>query len=339
MLSWKGVAGLRSYYIFKAGKISRKENTVFLEYTDKETGKPQKRVIPIHDIEQIYFFKDVSLNTKFMEFVSKRGILLHFYNYYGKYVGSFYPKGKNEDGKALVKQVEHYLAIRKRLYIAKEIVMGALYNIKRFLAKKSNNPFIESTIETSIKQVEKSDSINEIMGYEASARKAYYSAWNGIIKWNFPARKMHPPADEVNALISFGNSLLYTKLLHNILSSPLNPSVSYLHETYDKNRFPLSYDISEVFKPIIVDRIIFKLINKDMLKKEQHFIKEGDGTYLNDEGRKIFIKEFEDTLSSTIIYKGKERKISYSTLLRYEVSKLYQHIMDKARYTALRAWW
>ena len=98
-------------------------------------------------------------------------------------------------------------------------------------------------------------------------RERYYQAWRHILSdgWTFERRVRRPPDNEVNALISFGNSLLYTVCLGEIYRTQLTPTISYLHEP-GARRFSLALDLSEIFKPLIVDRAIFRLLNTGQLK-------------------------------------------------------------------------
>lgn len=83
---------------------------------------------------------------------------------------------------------------------------------------------------------------------------------------------MHPPDNMINSLISFVNTLIYTKVLSEIYHTQLNPTISYLHEP-GVRRFSLSLDIAEVFKPLIGDRVIFSLLNRKQIT-EDSFTKE-----------------------------------------------------------------
>lgn len=74
-----------------------------------------------------------------------------------------------------------------------------------------------------------------------------------------------PQNNELNTLISFGKSLLYTTVLSEIYKTHLDPTIAYLHTTNNR-RFTLNLDIAEIFKPIIVDRLIFTLINRRKIK-------------------------------------------------------------------------
>jgi len=116
------------------------------------------------------------------------------------------------------------------------------------------------------------------LSYKGNIRKSYYSAWNIIVdqEINFDKRVMHPPDNMINSLISFVNSLIYSKVLSEIYKTQLNPTISYLHEP-GVRRFSLCLDISEVFKPLIGDRLIFSLLNRrqiteDSFTKELNFL-------------------------------------------------------------------
>ena len=83
--------------------------------------------------------------------------------------------------------------------------------------------------------------VPELMGMEGNIRSLYYKAWNLIIneEISFEKREKHPPTNPVNALISFGNSLVYTTVLSEIYKTQLNPLISFLHEPGER-RFSLS---------------------------------------------------------------------------------------------------
>lgn len=100
------------------------------------------------------------------------------------------------------------------------------------------------------------------MGIEGNIRIQYYSAFNLIINaFEMGGRSKQPPKNEVNALISFGNMMCYSECLRSIYQTQLNPTISYLHEP-GVRRYSLALDLAEIFKPLLVDRVIFKVLNK-----------------------------------------------------------------------------
>jgi len=118
-------------------------------------------------------------------------------------------------------------------------------------------------IETTLDALDTTEDIKQTLAAEGNIWSNYYTAFDKITpeEFRFEKRTKRPPENMMNCLISFANSLLYGTTLTEIYNTPLNPTISYLHEPSER-RFSLCLDISEVFKPIIADRVIFKLINK-----------------------------------------------------------------------------
>ena len=140
-------------------------------------------------------------------------------------------------------------------------------------------------------------------------------------------RVKRPPDNPINALISFGNTLLYTKTISMIYQTHLDQTISFLHEPAER-RFSLSLDLSEIFKPVIVYKAIFNLVNQKKIKVEKHFEKDRNYSLLNENGRKVFITAFEDILNTKFKHSKLNRMISYQTSIKYEGYKLIKMIME-----------
>lgn len=172
-----------------------------------------------------------------------------------------------------------------------------------------------------------------MMLIEARGRRIYYAMFNEIIRngdFLFIARTRRPPKDPLNALISYGNAYLYHRVAAEIEKSSLDIRIGFLHSTNNRSQ-TLNLDIAELFKPLIVDRAIFTLVNKRMLDASEHFEDaEQGGVYLNREGKRIFINELD---AKTYQKQTQDNKpISYETRIREEVSKLFRYIMSDEPY-------
>lgn len=252
----------RSLYVYNNGDLKRKDNT--LQFTSYEG---EKRDIPIERINDIYVMSEMTFNTAFINYISQYGIPIHFFNYYNFYTGSYYPKESLLAGQLLVKQVEHYTDYEKRIEIARKFINAAADNIYRNLRYynsrgKELSEFMNE-VDHLRKKIPKAKAVDELMGIEGNIRRYYYTAWNEIVNQEiqFEKRVMHPPDNMINSLISFVNSLIYSKTLSEIYHTQLNPTISYLHEP-GARRYSLCLDLSEVFKPLIGDRLIFSLLNR-----------------------------------------------------------------------------
>jgi CRISPR-associated protein Cas1 len=316
-------------YINSDGKLIRRENTIYFINKD---GK--KTPIPVEKIHSIYSYGGLSFTSKVIELLSKYSVPIHYFGKYGNYVGTFYPKGENYSGKVVVKQSEYYLDNEKRLYLAKKFVEGSVRNIYRNLSRYK----IDFPVEEVLEKLEDSKTITEVMSVEAMMRNEYYGSFDKIFNnFEFEKRSRRPPHNEINALISFGNSLLYSGVISEIFNTHLNPSVSYLHEPFER-RFSLALDIADIFKPLLVDRLVFYLVNKNVLD-ERHFEKDLNSCLLNDEGRKIFLTHYKKRLEKTIKHRKLNRKVSYQRLIRLECYKLQKHILEMDTYEPFVIWW
>lgn len=324
----------RHYYILSNGRIKRKENTVYVE---NENG--DKKAIPIEDIDTIHIFGELDLNTKLLNFLSQQNKTVHIYNYYGYYSGSFMPRDRNVSGELTVRQVQHYLDSECRFFIAFSFVEGAMFHMLRNLREYKDTEEFQQKIKEELINAKKTKTISELMGCEGRAKDAYYQAFNVILKDDFSIdkREKRPPSNPVNALISFANSLVYSIVLSEIYHTQLNPTISYLHEPRER-RYSLSLDIAEIFKPLIADPIIFKLVNNNMIKLDD-FDNDVNYCYLKEEGRKKFLREFDQKLSTTIKHRKLKRNVSYRTIIRLECYKLIKHLLDDEIYVPFKAWW
>lgn len=328
----------RSYYIYNNGTLKRKDNTItFID----EMG--DKKHIPIETVNEIYVMSEMDFNTNLINYLSQYGVVVHFFNYYSFYTGSFQPKEKLVSGNLLVNQVNHYTDNDKRLELAKSFIDGASFNIYRNLryynGRGKDVQVYMDKIETLRKQIHKSKTIQELMGYEGNIRKAYYESWNILIDQDikFDKRVKNPPDNMINTLISYVNTLVYTKVLSSIYNTQLNPTVSYLHEPGSR-RFSLSLDIAEIFKPIIGDRLIFSLLNKKQIT-EKSFTKELNYLHLTKEASKTIVAELDKKLKTTIKHKELDKNVSYEYLMKLECYKLIKHILGEKKYEPFKIWW
>ncbi|MDY4950195.1 MAG: type I-B CRISPR-associated endonuclease Cas1b [Clostridium cadaveris] len=314
-------------YITSMGELSRKDNSLCF----RKDGK--NLYIPIENTKEIYCLNEVSINTKLLDFLSANNVIVHFFNYYEGYSGTFYPRNQYNSGKLLIKQVETFN--NRRIEVAKAIVKSIGVNIKEVLYHyyKHNKKEVKKTIDWISGELDyrlsMCNTINELMSVEGEIWQRFYSEFKNILPEDFIMNKRvkRPPDNPINALISFGNTLLYTKTISAIYRTHLDQRISFLHEP-SEGRFSLSLDISEAFKPVIVYKTIFELVNNKRIQVSKHFDKKVNYCLLNEEGRNIFITAFEERLESVFTHPKLKRKVTYRTAIKLDCYKLIKFIME-----------
>ncbi len=333
----------KTYYLFNPGRMSRKDNTLKFIAVDEMGREAKPKYIPVEGVENLYIFGSIDANSALFNFLGKKRIAVHFFDYYEHYTGSFQPKDYLLAGKMQVEQTKAYLQSKRRMHIASQLVEGAsfnmLKNVRYYNSRGRDMETIIHQLEQHRGELSKPTKVPELMGLEGNCRQVYYQAFEHIIQdFEMNNRVKRPPSNEVNALISFGNMMCYTLALDQIYHTQLNPTISFLHEP-GVRRYSLALDLAEIFKPILVDRTIFKVFNKREIRAE-HFEKSMNGCFLKDTGRKVFIRSFEDRLKETIQHRTLKKKVSYKHLVKLECYKLAKYILkiDEA-YQPFKIWW
>jgi CRISPR-associated protein Cas1 len=314
-------------YIFSSGELSRQDFSILFK---NEKGN---FYIPIKDTRELYCFGEVTITSKLLEVVAKAGITIHFFNYYGNYVGSFYPKDYLISGNLTVKQSQAYLSHQNM--IAKSFVNAIAGNIHEVLYhyyrhdKKELKPLLDWLKDDVPRMLKLAEGIKQILMIEGQIWSRFYESFAIFLPADFILNKRvkRPPDNPMNALISFGNSLLYTKTISQIYHTHLNQSISFLHEP-SEGRFSLSLDLSEAFKPVIVYRTIFDCVNNRKLQVEKHFNKELNYCLLNESGKKIFIEAFEERINQVFEHARLRRKTTFKNAIKLDGYKLVKFLME-----------
>ena len=332
----------RSYYLFNPGRLSRKDNTLKFTPVDESGTEGKPRYLPVEQVDQLYCFGSIDANSAMYNFLGKNEIAVHFFDYYENYTGSFLSKDYLLSGKMLIQQTKHFINNKKRTTIAKSFIEGAGYNMIKNLKYYDNRgrdlEEIIVRIEELRPKIALTQQIDELMGIEGNIRMSYYEAFNLIINdFDMGGRTKQPPLNPVNALISFGNMMCYSQVLRSLHQTQLNPTISYLH-TPGERRYSLALDLAEIFKPILVDRVIFKVLNKKEIQAKD-FDSNLNRIHLKESGKKKFVQSFENRLSETIMHRTLNKKVSYKHMIKLEAYKLQKHLLGIEEYKPLKMWW
>lgn len=329
----------KTLYVFSDGSLHRKGNTLYYE-----TVEGKKRYVPVEDIGEIMVFGEVTINKKLLEFISQKEILLHYFSHYGYYMGTFYPREHLNSGYMILKQAESYLDPERRLVLARAFVEGALKNMVQVLRyyKRRGRPVDDklALVQDLAAGIPECKSNEQLMALEGNMRLVYYSAFDAIVEdpaFAFETRSRRPPRNYMNTLISFGNAVIYAVVLSEVYKTHLDPRIGYLHAT-NFRRFTLNLDLSEVFKPVIVDRTIFTVVDRKQITPES-FEAGTEGVMLNDAGKKAFVGELDKKLDATFASRQLRRNISYRHAIRLELYKLEKHLMGEKPYEPFVARW
>jgi group II intron reverse transcriptase/maturase len=321
------------YHLLADGILVKKDYSLLFENPEKQMH------IPAECTECINIYSDITFSENFFEFASEKNLWINIFDKHGEYLGAYVPRRSSKASKTLLRQAAIYNDPAARLEVAKAFLEGAFHNMRenlKYYRRHMTDERLDQTVAALRECMIEADAapdVERLMLIEARARGEYYACFNVILPdedFEFGARTKRPPLDAINALISFGNTVLYRRAASAIYRSRLDIRIGFLHATNNRPE-SLNLDIAEMFRPVIVDRVIFSLINKEMMDETLHFERVANGgIYMNTEGKKIFLRAFEGKMRQRVKTGG--RSLPYEDLLLREVYKLADHVDGKGRY-------
>ncbi|KZN26016.1 subtype I-B CRISPR-associated endonuclease Cas1 [Haladaptatus sp. R4] len=327
-----------NHHIFADGELSRNEGTLRIDTLEGKT-----EYLPIESVDSLYLHGQLDFNTRALGLLNEHNVPLHVFGWKDYYRGTYLPKRGQVSGNTVVEQVRAYDDPARRLRIGQSIIEASIHNMRGNIRYYDGRRGKFSNTVTKLEELKQSVStttdINELRSVEGNARKKYYECFDQILRdpFTLTRREYNPPTNEANAGISFLNGMVYTTCVSAIRKTALDPTIGFVHEPGER-RFTLSLDIADIFKPILADRLLFRLVNRQQLSIND-FEDELNGCLLNENGRMIVLEEFEEMLDETIDHPRLNRKVSFKTLVQTDVYSLKKHILTDEPYHATARWW
>lgn len=314
------------YRIAVDGVLTKKDCTILFSTGDKGM------YLPAENTEQLNFFDDVSLDSGIIQLLAEKGIVCNFYNKYGMMVGRFIPEGSGSLVDVLVKQAYNCKDEGVRTRQGAEIEKAIMYHLQKMVKYYSRNSELEfsdevAEIEMCSERMDRAGTVNGLLIIEARARQIYYDVLGRCFegtKFTFGGRSKRPPLDEVNAMISFGNTILYGDMLKKIKEEGLDERFGVIH-SINRHITSLNLDLADIYKPLIVDRTIISLVKRHRIRKE-HFEPANGGIYMSREGKKIFTEAYNETMNRGI--KIHDVKTTLRTYLTKQVKEYKRCLLN-----------
>jgi CRISPR-associated protein Cas1 len=281
------------------GILGRRGDALF--YKKGRSGDGE--TVPIHIVDNIVILGKGSVSTPALHFIMENDIPLHFIDSAGRYKGSL-TSGRGRGYSIRRLQLNAAFSEESVLRIARSIVAGKIANqLKTLLRVKSRHaedPILSRAC-TDLKNfpslVANCRNIESVRGHEGLSAAIYFSVFGRLLRepWIFQNRNRRPPRDPVNAMLSFGYTLLLSHVASAVVTSGLDPCVGFLHPEY-RGRPSLALDLMEEFRSQVVDRLVLALVNQGVMKPENFSKIEDGGVYMETEARKLFMKYYAERL-------------------------------------------
>lgn len=321
------VLGLsRNYHIFSNGTLSAEQSVFRFDSDERKMTR-----VPVENVNSFDLYGGINITSGALNLAVKHNICLHIFGFYGNYMGTFWPKESYFSGDLTIKQSLVYADYRHRVSLATVLLSGIKRNMISLIKKFGGN-----TTDISFNPTD--NTIESLMLAEARMRRSYYYRLDELLPDDFKIgnREKRPPSNYGNSLISFGNSLLYSEFVTQARKTSVNITIPFYHSP-ESGRFALALDLSEVFKPGLVDRLILSLSKQGIIRASRdHFHEIGNGILLNETGKKIFVENWESWLELSSYNEKLKRKVSHRELIRMEIHKYSKEIEGIEEYKPIK---
>ncbi|MDM8524299.1 CRISPR-associated endonuclease Cas1 [Desulfococcaceae bacterium HSG8] len=319
---------METLFVSREARLKRRENTLSIAVNGRT------KFFPVEKIRHIVLLSEGTMNSSLLCLCGAHGVRISVFDYYGYFKGAFEPIAKNPSGRVKLRQAEFILNERERMIIAREIVRGAAQNMLanllyyRYRGKTELKDIVRE-MNRILPRIDKNDNPASLMGAEGNLHQFYYRGWKSVDpKLDFGTRVRRPPNNPVNCLISFLNQMVYTVVRHEIFKTHLDETLSFLHAA-GSGRSSLSLDLSEPFKPVLADTLIFKMVRKRMM--QDNWFEQHDGVcLLTETGRRHVAEQFSARLEE--VSNGR----SYREWIYREALNIERHILEVKEYESFK---
>jgi CRISPR-associated protein Cas1 len=325
-------------YVVEQGAQVRYSKKRFLVVKDKEV----LQVVRERDLERVVLVGHVQLTANAIAAILNIGIDTTFLTLKGRYKGRLSPV-ESKNVFLRIAQFRRYEDMGFRLSMARSIIAAKIANARRLiLAHARNHPdkIWEQPIEalsTAEQKANSAETLASLMGIEGDSARVYFETFGKMLRreLQFEQRSRRPPRDPVNALLSFGYTLVLSEIIGAVASQGLDPYVGFLHEL-DYGRPSLGLDILEEFRQPLVDRFVLSLVNRGVFSADEFERRENGGVYLKDEPRKKFLRFYERAMTSEFRDRTDGGKVTFRELIRRQATRMSQAIQTGGGYDPYR---
>ncbi|HFI0135473.1 TPA: type I-C CRISPR-associated endonuclease Cas1c [Streptococcus suis] len=291
----------------------------------KQNGVAVHR-FPYRIIDGIVCFSYLGASPSLIELCTENQINLSFHTPQGRFCGRFVGP---TNGNVLLRRQQYRLADDAlSLEFAKRFILSKISNSRKYLLRfrrdhkdrVDGNLFEEVNTELTwaVEMVQTALDKEILLGIEGQAANHYFRLFNEMVltdkeTFQFTGRSRRPPLDCVNALLSFGYSLLTYECQSALEAVGLDSYVGFFH-TDRPGRASLALDLVEEFRSFIVDRFVFSLINRGQLTKKHFDIKENGSVLLTEKGRAVFIEAWQKRKHTEVEHPFTQEKVKLMLL-------------------------
>ncbi len=326
---------LNTLFVTTQGAYLRKDG----ETVDVRVEKKSRLRVPLHNLDGIVAFGRVGASPALMGACAEANVTISFLTTSGRFLASV---SGYSPGNVLLRRKQYRTAddLNAAARIARAIVAGKLSNCRTVLRRAARDASCEvrqaalnktaDRLTASIDESLRCGELERVRGIEGEAATHYFGAMNQLIaseapEFQYTKRSRRPPLDPVNAMLSFA----YTLLTHDARSAceaaGLDTAVGFLHR--DRPGRPgMALDLMEEFRPVLADRMVLSLINRQQVQPSDFVIRENGAVQMSDAARKTVLTQWQQRKQEQITHPFLQEKTTIGILLHLQARLMARYL-------------
>ncbi len=283
--------------------------------------------LPLHNLENIVCFSYNGASPALMGACAERNIGLCFLTPHGRFLARVTGKVK---GNVLLRKKQYAVSEKdeESTKIAASFLLGKVSNCRKVLERAVRDHALlvdvqalagaSSSLKESMHAIQECGTISDLMGFEGSAAKVYFSVFDQLIlqqkdTFRFDERTRRPPLDNFNALLSFLYTLLASEAASALETVGLDPYVGFLHQDRP-GRPSLALDLMEELRPVFADRLALSLVNRKQVCGSGFMQKESGGILMDDDTRKKVLSTWQERKQEMITHPFLKEQVPFGLI-------------------------
>ena len=322
------------YVQARGAKVAKDGETLQIFVDDQKVTSAR-----LAEVSQLVLWGNIYLTSPALQELMVRQIPVSWHSFGGWFMGHTIGTG-HKNVELRTAQYRASFEPDRCLRIARGLVVAKIQNCRTLLRRNWKSGEAPEAILDGFRQdidlAKRVRSLQELLGAEGNSAARYFRHFSELIRkppeqenfaFDFTHRNRRPPADPVNALLSFAYSLLVRTWTVTLTAVGFDPYRGFYHQPR-YGRPALALDMMEPFRPLIADSSVIQAINNGEIKPTD-FVSAAGSVALDAEGRKRFIATFERRLDHEITHPLFEYRISYRRLLELQARLMARHLQGE----------
>ena len=310
--------------------LNRQGARVGLDGLTLEVAMPDERHrVRLDEMLELVVLGNAHITTPALHELMRRGIPVNWLTASGWFLGGTTGFGH---GDGALRAAQHAAAAdpERRLAFARVWIGAKLRNCRTLLRRNGRGREARTAARRLAElagRAEKAGDIERLRGVEGAGAAIYFRAFPAMLRkraaWaaeRFAGRRRRPPADPVNAALSFAYAVQTRALSVALSTAGLDIYTGFLHG-FRHGRPALALDLLEPSRPRIADSAVLRVLNTGMLRADR-IEEDGPAVRLGEAGRRAMLDALEARLDQKAHHDGLDREVAYRDLPAIEAARL-----------------